>query len=141
MSSISSIGSSSLSVSAANALATVSAAQPLAGPLSTLNLSQSQQQQITSILQNAKSQGLSPQQIAAQINNVLTPAQQQQLQSELSHGHHHHHRGGGKAAPATGDTDAFGIPNSIQSGSSAATQAIGNAATAFDLTQQQSDSQ
>jgi hypothetical protein len=46
---------------------------------SVLNLSTQQQSEITSILQAAQKNGSSPSDVQAQINGVLTPAQQQQL--------------------------------------------------------------
>lgn len=64
------------------------------GPFANLNLSADQQQQISSILSDAQSQGLSPSQVQSQINSVLTPTQQQQLQTDVSQLKAHHHHGG-----------------------------------------------
>jgi Spy/CpxP family protein refolding chaperone len=52
--------------------------------LSQLNLSSTQQSQVSSILQSAQASGSTPSDVLSQINNVLTPAQQQQLVSLLS---------------------------------------------------------
>jgi Spy/CpxP family protein refolding chaperone len=52
--------------------------------LSQLDLSSTQQSQITSILQSAQSSGTSASGVLGQIDNVLTPAQQQQLVALLS---------------------------------------------------------
>jgi 3-polyprenyl-4-hydroxybenzoate decarboxylase len=139
MSNISGIGSSSLSVGLNNSLASVPTSQT-SGPFSNLNLTSSQQQQIGQILQNAQSQGLTQAQVQTQINAILTPAQQQQLQKDLQ-SHHHHHRGGSGASPSSSSsqTDAFGIPTSISSGSSIGTQAIGNIAASYALQNQPQD--
>lgn len=64
------------------------------GPFANVNLSADQQQQISSILATAQSQGLSPSQVQSQINSVLTPTQQQQLQTDISQLKAHHHHGG-----------------------------------------------
>jgi Spy/CpxP family protein refolding chaperone len=53
------------------------------GPFANLNLSSSQQSQIASILQSARSQGLSPSQINSQISAVLTTSQQSTFQTDL----------------------------------------------------------
>jgi len=52
--------------------------------LSQLDLSSTQQSQISSILQSAQGSGTTASSILSQIDNVLTPAQQQQLVSLLS---------------------------------------------------------
>lgn len=137
VSGISGIGSSYL-VNATNTSATIASSQQ-AGLLGSLNLTQSQQQQIGQILQNAQNQGLSPIQVQNQIYNVLTPAQQQQLQNEVGKQRHHHHHGGsgGASAIANDDSDAFGIPTSITSGTSSGTQAIGDIAASFWAQSQQ----
>lgn len=74
------------------------------GPFSDLNLSATQQSQVQSILQTAKSQGESLSQVQSQIQSVLTPAQQQTLQTDqANHKHHsgHHHHGGGESTTTT----------------------------------------
>jgi hypothetical protein len=125
--------SQSLSVSASNSLASVSSAQQLGGLFSNLNLTSAQQSQIQQILQNAKTQGLSPTQVANEINNVLTPTQQSQLQADLAklkqHHHHHHGGGGGSQSSSSNNTDAFGIP--VPSSSTSNSGTIGNLAAAF----------
>ncbi len=73
-------------------------------PFANLNLSSDQRTQVRSILSNAKSQGTSEAQVQSQIAAVLTPQQQQTLQSDLqqgqgsSAGHHHHQHGGDSSA-------------------------------------------
>jgi Spy/CpxP family protein refolding chaperone len=52
--------------------------------LSQLDLSSSQQSQINQILQTAQAAGTTPSNVLSQIDNVLTPTQQQQLVSLLS---------------------------------------------------------
>lgn len=52
--------------------------------LSQLDLSNTQQTQIGSILQSAQAGGTTPSNVLSQINSILTPAQQQQLVSLLS---------------------------------------------------------
>ena len=53
-------------------------------PLSQLDLTSSQQSQISQILQSAQTNGTSPSDVLSQIDNVLTPSQQQQLVSLFS---------------------------------------------------------
>jgi signal transduction histidine kinase/Spy/CpxP family protein refolding chaperone len=89
MSSISGIfGSSaaSLSTSVNNALATTanSAAAPFNNLFASLDLTSTQQSKINQILKSAQSQGLTPAQVQAQINAVLTPSQLATLQSGLA---------------------------------------------------------
>jgi len=87
-------------------------------PFANLDLSQQQRSQIRSILSNAKSQGLSESQVQSQINGVLSPQQQQTLQTDQQHqagngGHHHHghhHGGGSSSAGATSATTAPADP-------------------------------
>ena len=79
-------------------------------PFANLNLSSDQRRQVRSILSNAKSQGTSEAQVQSQIAAVLTPQQQQTLQSDLqqgqgsSAGHHHHHQHGGDSSAAGSTT-------------------------------------
>jgi Spy/CpxP family protein refolding chaperone len=54
------------------------------GPFANLNLTSSQQSQISSILQNGKSQGLSLDQINSQIDTVLTTSQQATFTTDLA---------------------------------------------------------
>lgn len=129
------------SVNATTTNATVSTAQ-LAGPFASLGLTSAQEQKISQILQNAQSQGLSASQVQSEINGVLTPTQQQQLQSQIGQ-HRHHHHGSGSAASSSGQddpTDAFGIPTQITSGTSAATQTISDIAASFWAQSQQNNS-
>ncbi len=93
-------------------------------PFANLDLSEDQRTQIRSILQNAKSQGLSQTDVQQQISGVLTPDQQATFQSDVQNaqsarsGHHHHHGGGGHATSTDSDsssgtttpTDALGAP-------------------------------
>lgn len=53
-------------------------------PLAQLNLTSTQQSQISQILQSAKASGTSSSDVLTQIENVLTPSQQQQLASLFS---------------------------------------------------------
>jgi hypothetical protein len=100
-----------LGVSNANAPATQANVSPQDdGPFASLNLSAQQQQQITQILQGAQSQGLPLSQVRSQINAVLTPQQQAQLQQQQGHHRHHHGNTTTTASPVT-NTDEFGIPN------------------------------
>jgi Spy/CpxP family protein refolding chaperone len=66
------------------------------GPFANLNLSAQQQQQIQAIFsQNSQSGSQTPTQLFQQVENVLTPQQQQTLKTDLetlsSHHNHHHH--------------------------------------------------
>jgi Spy/CpxP family protein refolding chaperone len=85
------------------------------GPFSNLDLTQSQKQQIDQILQTAKTQGLAPSVVQTQINAVLTPAQQQTLQTDVQNaqsahsGRHHHHHGGGGGGSASSRTGATSV--------------------------------
>lgn len=78
------------------------------GPFANLNLSSSQENQIDSIFSTAKSQGLSRSDVQSQVNAVLTPAQQQTLQTDVQqlkaehHGHHHHHGSGSESSSSQG---------------------------------------
>lgn len=106
----------------------------------TVAISSAQQQQIQQILQDAQSQGLSISQVQNQINAVLTPAQQQQLQNQIGQHRHHHHSGGASSAGSSttdDQTDEFGIPTQLASGSSTAGQTISNIAASFWAQSQQ----
>jgi signal transduction histidine kinase/Spy/CpxP family protein refolding chaperone len=144
MSSISGIfgsNANSYATSINNTLATAANTQQASGPFSNLNLTTTQQNQIQQILQNAQTQGLTQQQAQAQINAVLTPAQQATLQQDLQ-GQHHHHRhgggGGGGAASSIGndDTDEFGIPTTLASASTASAGTISNIAASYQVQSQ-----
>jgi hypothetical protein len=112
--------SSSLSLLSATPNAAVGAQPPDPfsnpnGPFANLDLSTDQENQISSILSTAKSQGLSFSQINSQINQVLNPAQQQTLQSDLQQmqaqrggGHHHHHHHGGGSSGSGNSTSLLG---------------------------------
>ncbi len=84
---------------------TQSAQDPLLdpnGPFANLNLTAQQQQQIQQIFsQSSGTTPSSPTALFNQVESVLTPQQQQTLQSDLetagSHHHHHHHQGGGSS--------------------------------------------
>jgi Spy/CpxP family protein refolding chaperone len=81
-------------------------------PFANLNLTAGQRTQIRSILSNAKSQGTSEAQVQSQIAAVLTPQQQQTLQTDLqqgqgsSAGHHHQHHHGGQSSAASSTTSS-----------------------------------
>ena len=67
------------------------------GPFANLNLTAQQQQQIQQIFsQNSNSGTQTPTQLFSQVESVLTPQQQQTLQSDLEtlKSHHHHHDDG-----------------------------------------------
>ncbi|HTX58130.1 MAG TPA: hypothetical protein VMH02_00540 [Verrucomicrobiae bacterium] len=108
--------------------------------LSSLGLNTQQQSQISSILQNAQSQGLSPQQVQAQIYAILSPSQQSQLRSELQSRHHHHHGGGGNGGGASSigqsQTDEFGIPTNLGAATTSSTNPFGSIAAAYSLKSQ-----
>jgi Spy/CpxP family protein refolding chaperone len=66
------------------------------GPFANLNLTTQQQQQIQQLFsQNSNSSTQTPTQVFSQVESVLTPQQQQTLQSDLEtlKSHHHHHQG------------------------------------------------
>jgi Spy/CpxP family protein refolding chaperone len=70
------------------------------GPFANLNLTAQQQQQIAQIFSQNSSQNSSGSQISSQINAILTPQQQQTLQSDiktLRADHHHHSHGSSNA--------------------------------------------
>ena len=69
------------------------------GPFANLNLSAEQQQQIQQIFSsNSGSSAQTPTQLFSQVESVLTPQQQQTLQTDLeTHAHHHHHHAGGSS--------------------------------------------
>jgi hypothetical protein len=126
------IGSAAYIPSIANTAQSTTSSLPAA--LTNLNLSQTQQTQISQFLQNAQSGNVTSAQLKSEIESVLTPSQLAQLNSE-HHGHHHHHAGQSSSSTdstsgTTSDEDAFGvtIPTST---TSAGTQSISNAATTF----------
>jgi Spy/CpxP family protein refolding chaperone len=89
-------------------------------PFANLNLTSTQQTQITSLLQTDKTQGASTNfaQVQSQIKSVLTPSQQQTFQNDVQNlkqqhsGHHHHHGGGGESS-STADvlSPAYDVQN------------------------------
>ncbi len=85
-------------------------------PFSNLNLTALQQSQFKSIFQSAASGTISPAQIHAQIDSVLTSTQQTTLQSDLkglkAHLGHGTKGSATSASSLDSDTDAFGVPNS-----------------------------
>ncbi len=139
ISGISGSNAGSLFTSVNNTLATtpnVTTTQP-ANAFANLDLSQAQQTQIQQILQNAQNQGLSPQQVQAQVNAVLTPAQQSTLQHDLQSRHHHHHHGGGSSSSVSDDgTDEFGIPTTLASASTTSASTISTIAAAYSVQSQ-----
>jgi hypothetical protein len=128
MSDISGISGASSSVSSAAYLATVANAiqstTALPSVFSNLNLSQTQQQQISQILDNAKNGNTTSSQLQSQIESVLNPQQLSQLKSEQHHGHHHHESQSGNSS----DEEAFGITTPT---STSSTQAISEAANSY----------
>ncbi len=100
-------------------------------PFANLNLTASQQNSINQTLEDLQSGAISPTQAQSQINSVLTPAQQSQLQQNLqqlqTRRHHHHHQDS-SASGDSSSTDEFGIPNS-NSGSN--TSSIGDVAATY----------
>lgn len=102
----------SVSSSASNAQASQDPFSNPNGPFANLNLTTDQTNKIDSILSTAKSQGLSFAQVNSQINQVLTPQQQQTLQSDLQqvkahHGHHHHGSGGSSSTPSSSNSPSL----------------------------------
>ncbi len=83
-------------------------------PFSNVNLTPQQQSQIKSIFQSAASGTVSPAQIHAQIESVLTSTQQTTLQSDLKGLKAHFGHGAKTSASSSSsldsDTDAFGVP-------------------------------
>lgn len=74
------------------------------GPFANLNLTAAQQQQIQQLFsQNSNSGTQTPTQLFSQVEALLTPQQQQALQTDLetlsSHHHHHHHSGSDSSNP------------------------------------------
>jgi hypothetical protein len=108
-----------------------------ASPFSNLNLTPTEQTQISAILKS--SQGQSFAQIANSIENVLTPAQKQTFASDLqglqsSGGHHHHHGGGGSGASTIDSgTDAFGVSSLAASSPTTASAASASSSLFSDL--------
>ena len=98
---------------------------PSLQPFANLDLSEQQRTQIRSIFQSAQSGGLSQSQVQDQINAVLTPAQQQTLQSDVQtaqgatpgHHHHHHHGAGGSSSASSGQTTSAGTSTAASSSS------------------------
>jgi signal transduction histidine kinase len=140
ISGISGSNAGSLFTSVNNSLATTTnTAAALGGdPFANLNLTQAQQTQIQQIFQNAQNQGLSAQQVQAQINAVLTPAQQSTLQQDLQSRHHHHHGGGGGSSSSLSNdgTDEFGIPTTLASASSTSASTISTIAASYAVQSQ-----
>jgi hypothetical protein len=74
------------------------------GPFANLSLSAQQQSEIQSLFSQDTSSGTqTPTQLFQQVENLLTPQQQQTLKSDLetSGAHHHHHHGGAGATDAS----------------------------------------
>ena len=77
----------------------------------------------------------------SQIDAVLTPAQQQQLQADVqtaqrAHSGHHHHHGGGGSASQTSATDASSTTNGLSE-----TDVQNQVAAAASINQQQLQSE
>jgi Spy/CpxP family protein refolding chaperone len=108
-----------------------------------LNLTSQQQQQISTILQNAQSQGTDPKTVRSQITAVLTPTQQAAFQSDVQNaqragsGHHHPHGGGGQATSATdASSSTDSTSSSTSSSSTSSTATLPNGLTVTDLQNQ-----
>lgn len=130
ISGVSGIGSSAYIASTPNTAQSTTSSLPAA--LKNLNLTQTQQQQITQILQNAQSGNVTSSQLKSEIESVLTPSQLAQLKSE----HHHHPSGGSSSSTdstsssSTSDEDAFGVTIPTSTAATGA-QSIGDAAATF----------
>jgi hypothetical protein len=77
------------------------------GPFANLDLTTQQQSEIQQLLNsNSQSGSQTPTQLFQQVENILTPQQQEQLKTNLetssAHHHHHHH----SASSTTDSTDA-----------------------------------
>ena len=102
------------------------------GPLANLNLTSQQQTQIQQLLsQNSASATQTPTQIFKQLENILTPQQQEQLKTNLetSSAHHHHHRSSSSTASASepSTTAAYTVTGSVPADSAAASNFETNA--------------
>ena len=106
------------------------------GTFANLNLTPAQQKQIQQILQNAKNQGLSQSQVQAEINAVLTPAQQAVLQKDIQSRHHHRGNGSANSGASNSGTDEFGIPTTLASASTTSASAISNIAASYSVRSQ-----
>ena len=84
-------------VSTAASVTVPSTASGTTDPFSNLNLTSTQQQQVQQVIQDLQSGTIAPSLAQSQINAILTPQQQQTLQTDLQQikGAHHHHHGGG----------------------------------------------
>jgi len=113
--------------------------QQQGGPFANLNLSSAQQTQIQQILQKARNEGLSQAEVQAQINAVLTPAQQATLQQNVQNQGQHHRHGASNSGSSSSDTDEFGIPVTLASASSTSASAISNIAASYSVQSQVQD--
>ena len=114
-----------------------------------LDLTEDQRTQLRAIFKTAKTEGLSQDQVQSQIDQVLTPAQQQTLQTDVQNarsahsGHHHHHGGGGSAPSSSSSTNTTSPSTTSATSVNGVTEAdIQNQiAAATALTQQQLQSE
>jgi hypothetical protein len=104
------------------------------GPLANLNLTSQQQTQIQQLLsQNPGSASQTPTQIFKQLENILTPQQQEQLKTNLetssAQHHHHHHQSSSSTASASepSTTAAYTVTGSVPADSAAASNFETNA--------------
>jgi Spy/CpxP family protein refolding chaperone len=104
------------------------------GGFANLNLTSAQQSQIQKILQKAKSEGLSQSQVQAEINAILTPAQQTTLQNDLKKQHQNQ-----SSSNSSGSTDDFGIPTTLASASTTSASAISEIAASYSVQSQYQD--
>jgi Spy/CpxP family protein refolding chaperone len=87
-----------------------------------LDLTDTQKSQIDAILQQGQSGALSQSQVLAQIQSILTPAQQTALQQDVQtaqsqvSGHHHHHHGGGEGTSTSSSTPSSTTTPTLSSG-------------------------
>jgi hypothetical protein len=114
----------------ASAAASIANGISSTSPFSNLNLTSTEQAQISAIMKGSQGQPFS--QIASSIEQVLSPSQQKTFESDIqsmqmrSGGHHHHGGGGGGASSAStidSGTDAFGVASTTNAPSATSTPA------------------
>uniref|UniRef100_E6PEG4 Uncharacterized protein n=1 Tax=mine drainage metagenome TaxID=410659 RepID=E6PEG4_9ZZZZ len=115
-------------------------------PFSNVNLSAQQKSQISAIISNAQSQGLSFSQVKNEIANVLSSTQQQRLRSDLQslRGKHHGRSDGDGDGSATASstagtsTDAWGVqvPSAVASSTTTGLSALSTIAASYAVQSQ-----
>jgi Spy/CpxP family protein refolding chaperone len=107
-------GIQSVSVNAAQSYASVGAqSQQSLAPFANLDLTAAQRTQLRSIFTAAKQNGTSSSGVQAQVAAVLTPAQQQNLSSDIRSRHHHHHGAGPLTSPSATPASAAATSTSV----------------------------